>query len=281
MKRAYRKRKKKVKVNYKMLALLIVALVAAVAVFVGGIMLIAKAFSGGEGPTEPQPSQSSETPPQQSSEPASTEPQETKPEKPTGQVSDQPGEYSCFNDAAFIGDSRVLGLFYSTQITNAAFYCDVGMNVNTALNKDLIKLDNGSMGNVADALEQHKFGKIFLEFGVNELGWSSYETFQSNYEDLINKIKSIQPSATIYVQSVLPVTQAKSDENTYVNNENVETFNNMVKQAAANCHVEYVDVVPALCGESRVLPEDSSTDGVHLNKGYCYKWLNYLAAIVQ
>ena len=40
--------------------------------------------------------------------------------------------------------------------------------------------------------------------------------------------------------------------------------------------IKFIDLVPVLADESGNLPENASPDGIHLNKEYCLKWLEYL-----
>ncbi len=40
--------------------------------------------------------------------------------------------------------------------------------------------------------------------------------------------------------------------------------------------VYYLNVAEAVADDNGYLPEEASTDGVHLNKEYCAKWLDYL-----
>lgn len=64
------------------------------------------------------------------------------------------------------------------------------------------------MATVADALRQepqHK--RVYIMLGINDLGWPSMETFTGNYSKLIDAVRSSQPNATIYVQSILPVSK--------------------------------------------------------------------------
>ena len=41
-------------------------------------------------------------------------------------------------------------------------------------------------------------------------------------------------------------------------------------------NVTYLDVQSALVDNQGHLPEDASTDGIHLDVEYCEKWLDYL-----
>ena len=40
--------------------------------------------------------------------------------------------------------------------------------------------------------------------------------------------------------------------------------------------VKYLDVQTVLVNSEGYLPEEASSDGIHLGKSYCEKWLEYL-----
>lgn len=181
-----------------------------------------------------------------------------------------------FADACFVGDSRTVGLSMNSGKPLATFYCATGLNVSSALDEKNITLDNGNMGNVSDALAQHQFSRVYVMFGINEIGWPYVENFQAEYEELINAIKEKQPDAKIYIQSIIPITASKEAEGEPWTNENVKRFNVAVKAAADNCGVEFLDVGSALADANGYLPEEASTDGVHLVKEYLLKWLDFL-----
>ena len=50
----------------------------------------------------------------------------------------------------------------------------------------------------------------------------------------------------------------------------------LIKDMADRKNIEFINLVPILSDENGNLPEDASPDGVHLNKEYCMKWLEYL-----
>ena len=137
-----------------------------------------------------------------------------------------------FADAVFIGDSRTVGLGMNTDRPKATFYASTGLNVGTVATSETILLDDGSYGTVYDALKQKQFGRVYIMFGINELGWPYPDVFQEEYETVINKIKELQPDATIYVQSILPVSSLALSTNSVFTNENVDNFNLYVQNAA-------------------------------------------------
>lgn len=198
------------------------------------------------------------------------EPKETKTKEPEEQTPEVPKseEYydQQFQGDCFIGDSRTQALFNTSQIATADFLCGIGLNISSVITTD----------SVMKPLETNKYRNIYIEFGVNELGWNSLDTFETCYTDFLNKVKELQPDANIYVQSIIPVTKSKSDSNDVYTLDNVEKFNKRVKKAAKAAGIPYLDITRGICGKSRVLPEAASTDGVHMGKTYNDKWLDYL-----
>lgn len=185
-------------------------------------------------------------------------------------------EKDNFADAVFIGDSRTEGLQINTGLTTARFLSAKGLMVDTALKNNVIKLKSGSKGTVIDGLKEGTYNRVYVMFGMNELGWPYLDVFTSRYEKLIAEIKKVQPNATIYVQSILPVTKEKSDKDSIYNNKNISKFNKAIKDMADKNGYIYLDVASAVKDSNSALPSNASSDGVHLNKEYSQKWLNYL-----
>ena len=51
---------------------------------------------------------------------------------------------------------------------------------------------------------------------------------------------------------------------------------NPLLQPNNNQNINFIDLVPVLTDENGNLLEEASTDGIHLNKKYCLKWLECL-----
>ena len=112
--------------------------------------------------------------------------------------------------------------------------------------------------------------------GINELGWYFEEEFTGEYRSLIEQIRQIQPQATIYIQSVLPVTKEKSESDAIYNNENVRKVDAWVQEVAEETGATYLNVKEVMTDSEGNLPADGASDGVHLTKAYCEIWLEYL-----
>ena len=182
---------------------------------------------------------------------------------------------SYFDDAAFIGDSRTEGFMLYTDIKNASFYTSKGLMVNTFFTKPVIRQGDKKL-TIPQALEEKSFGKVYIMLGINELGWSYSSVFKKTYGDLIDKVRELEPGAVIYIQSILPVTKEKSDSDPIYNNAKIREYNSLLAKLAEEKGVCYLNVQESVGLDGGALPKEASTDGIHLNKAYCEKWLNYL-----
>lgn len=192
---------------------------------------------------------------------------------PVPQSEEAPAGY--FDDALFLGNSITDGIERYGVIKNATVYAKNGLTVTDALTAKVVRQGDSRIP-VREALQSHQFGKVYLMFGMNELGWSSESEFTRRYGNLIDEIWRLQPNSVVYVQSVLPVTAEKSGGNTIYTNEKVNRFNELLKDLCAEKHALYLDAHSALVDDAGALPADASTDGIHINKATYGTWFDYI-----
>ena len=137
-------------------------------------------------------------------------------------------------------------------------------------------LEDGQKVTVMEALQQQSYAKIYIMFGVNELGWPYDDVFEEKYAKMVSDIRQLQPNAIIYVQNILPISAERSATDEIYNNNNVYRFNAVIKKMAEAQNVVYLDVASSVADETGALPAEASTDGIHCNGVYCDKWLEYL-----
>lgn len=184
-----------------------------------------------------------------------------------------------FSDALFIGDSRTEGLRNYGGLKGATYYALKGLMVNTVYTRREIS-ENGTKKTVMQAQAAHPFGKIYIMLGVNELGWSSTQVFVDDYTKMVRDIKKAHPKAKIYLQAIFPVSAKKSAESSIYTNDKIASYNHIIKNIAENEDVIFLDTTQAV-SKNGVLPDDASTDGVHLNFKYCAKWCEYLKTHIK
>lgn len=179
-----------------------------------------------------------------------------------------------FDDAVFIGDSRTEGFMIYENI-DATFYTHKGLMVDTIFTNPVITED-GEKITIMDALAKDSFNKVYIMLGINETGWQSSSLFIKKYGEIIDSIKKINPNAIIYVESILPVSEEVSLKHDYIKMSKINEYNDLLKEMAKEKGVYYLDISSAVANEQGYLPDDAATDGIHLNKNYCDKWLQYL-----
>lgn len=182
-----------------------------------------------------------------------------------------------FNSSvAFIGDSRTQGFIMYNGLKDVQDYSYIGLMVDTAVTKKFVKTSNGEKITLLQDMANKNIETVYIMLGVNELGWSYPQVFKTKYGELIDEIRKIKPNCKIYVQSIIPMTKSKSETDKIFNNTNVNTFNNLIQELAKEKNVTYLDVKSALVDANGYLPEEASSDGVHVDKEYCKKWFEYL-----
>ena len=217
---------------------------------------------------EPQNNPNDES---QQDEPKQEEPQNEIPNNSPNNSNTQ------FNSSvAFIGDSRTQGFIMYNGLKDVQDYSYIGLMVDTAVTKKFVKTSNGEKITLLQDMANKNIENVYIMLGVNELGWSYPQVFKTKYGELIDEIRKIKPNCKIYVQSIIPMTKSKSETDRIFNNKNVNTFNNLIQELAKEKNVTYLDVKSALVDANGYLPEEASSDGVHVDKEYCKKWFEYL-----
>ena len=105
------------------------------------------------------------------------EPEPEEPDSPFTTV-----DASYFDDALFIGDSRMVNVANYARLGNADYFADVGMTVfkmfsTTASDKNFGATDLGSL------LRSKRYSHIFVMLGLNEAGYplgNLFDTYQMN-----------------------------------------------------------------------------------------------------
>lgn len=207
--------------------------------------------------------------PEAPQEPPAADPPETE------KLPEGPVDESYFEDAVFLGDSRTEGFHLYSGLETGQYLCAVGATVESVFTK-ATEETGGGMVPMLDALDDMEFSKVYIMLGVNELGWPKTEQFHDQYGKLIDRVRESHPDARIVLQSLLPVSARQEAKGSYVNNQRIAEYNEIILQLAEEKDCTYLDVAEAVTGEDGCLPADQTTDGIHLNTAGCKIWLAYL-----
>lgn len=180
-----------------------------------------------------------------------------------------------FEDAAILGNSLVDGLRLFGNLKTADFYCGTSVSVVSAMQKSDRKLSTGASCTLVQSLLEKQYGKIYIELGINEIGYDP-DYFAELYGEMLDKIIEAEPNADIYISAIMPVTKGKSDSSSVFNNERIRNANAALKRLAEDKSCYYLDLYSAYAGEDGYLPADWSGDGVHLHAEYYSVWESYI-----
>lgn len=180
-------------------------------------------------------------------------------------------EMDYLEDALFIGDSRTSTLYEYAGWDNTDFFVKYGQTVWDVWDSDMDGITLEQM------LTAKKYGKIYIMLGINELGRGTAETFAAQFGSVVSQIRQLQPDAVIFVEAIMHVTQSKDDENTYINNQEINARNEQLKLLADNRTIFYIDVNEVMDepGTGK-LKQEYSFDGVHLQVKYIEVWREFL-----
>ena len=192
-------------------------------------------------------------------------------------------EESYFDDALFIGDSRIVGLRdYGKLEEHATFYASEGLNIFRLLNSRIVEVEGQRKKiTVEEALGERQFGKIYLMVGINELDIGTVERYKNTYQETIERIRELQPNARIYIQSIMLVTEKRAAKGDFVTNAGIRERNEAIQGIADNENVFYLDVNEAVVDESGGMNPEYTTDGVHLKAKYVPLWKEYIKTHVK
>ena len=177
---------------------------------------------------------------------------------------------SYFDDAVFVGDSLTVGISYFSGF-NSEFMCMGGMST-MSLDRD--KLPNGKT--VIESIKKaDHIGKIYIMLGSNEAIYQNPEDFISRYSEFIDLVRTHFPSAIVYIESIMPMSQARS-ATSGLKNHMITDYNDHLKKLAVEKDCYYIDLNAYFADSEGFLPADAGTDGIHLSPDNYRKLADYL-----
>lgn len=183
---------------------------------------------------------------------------------------------SYFEDALFIGNSRTVGLYlFGDMPESTDFFADVGLTIYDVMEDSIeVPPQSGSYDTLSTMLNAKQYGKIYIMFGINELGTGTSESFAEYYKSVVEQICQMQPDAIVYIQSIINV--SASAETDVISNANINEKNVLLEQLADNQQIFYINLNASLVDANGYLNSDYTSDGVHLGGSSLPLWKDCL-----
>ena len=178
-----------------------------------------------------------------------------------------------FSDTAFIGHSLIQGFAGYSGLATPDYYYLSGASVETLLYSSEVTTPDGT-GKLRTALGNHEYERVYLMMGINEIA-GDVTVLKSDYLELIDLVRENNPDATLYVISVLPVTE-KKDAGGDFTIDRITRYNDMLMELCAEEQCWYVDLYSCFADANGFLPSSASSDGIHLKKEQYAVMLDYL-----
>ena len=103
--------------------------------------------------------------------------------------------------------------------------------------KDAFCEVNGKKVTLEEALKAKQYKKVYFQIGINEMGRGTLDGFMNEYQNAVEKFKTLQPDAVIYVQAIMHVTQKKSDSDPIFNNPGIDARNHSSLRMVFVCFI--------------------------------------------
>lgn len=221
----------------------------------------------GQEPTEPEPP-ATEPPTAPPTEPPTQPP--TEPQTPAVYGEDE----SWFDDALFVGDSRMASLSLFDRLGEADYFADVGMTVFSLFETQTS--DNGfGTTDLESLLESRTYGKIYVMVGLNEAGYE-LERVLDQYAENVERLQELEPEAKIYLIQIYGVSRSVAASNPVFAPSNLGKINKGIADIADGERVICLDPRPLFEDQEGYLRDELSGDGVHPYEKYTdilSKWL--------
>ena len=185
-----------------------------------------------------------------------------------------PAEDTFFSDAVFVGNSLVDGLYLYGGVSACHWLSGTGVSLYN-IDKQAVSDKIGDNCTVIKGLSGQQYSKVYIELGINEISMSA-EDFSKSYGSFIDQVRTLQPSADIYILSLTPVSAKKSVDGGYFTLDNVKAFNSVLYNLCAEKDCWYLDSFTPLADAKGFLPGDATSDGIHFNPSYYSKWMDVI-----
>lgn len=122
---------------------------------------------------------------------------------------------------------------------------------------------------------------IFLMAGVNDLIFSTIapKALLRQYERLLDRIAAESPATQVFIQSPLPLDEARNEPYFTGKNARIEAFDRLLRRMAARRGLKFIDIRSRMLRDGK-LPAEYTVDGIHLTPAGYAVWVEALRPYV-
>lgn len=195
-----------------------------------------------------------------------------------------------FKNSVFYGDSVTLGFqnyvakqssgFLGGMIVYGTGSYGVANALRAVSSTSIHPTYKGYQTQLWDLTSYLKVDKVFMMFGMNDLGLYGVTDTITNYKTLIDAIREKNPNVKIYILTTTPMTESYQLQ--HLNNSNIRLFNNKLRELSSTWNVQIIDVASYLMDSDGYLKSEYASDGkYHLTDAAYKEWVKVLRSFAS
>lgn len=166
-------------------------------------------------------------------------------------------------------------VFFGDSITEGGDWQDALPDYKV-VNMGYVGEDTRGMLRRVNAVASLKPRCVFLMAGINDLHSRKIEDFKESYIWLVDSLLKAMPQMVLYLESILPVSEASD----YCENEVIKHANLFIQNVAGEHNLKYVDLF-SMYAVDGALPELITYDGLHLRETAYEPWYHRIRFLLK
>ena len=181
-----------------------------------------------------------------------------------------------FNDILFLGDSRFVSMEAYGTVPKRCILAENGISAGNFYTSSFFNEDTGTVQSLPEFFDSRNPKIIYIALGVNGAGFLPAETVVSDVAKIATLAKETCPDSVIVIQSILPVSDIKTEVSPNLTNEKIDACNDLLIDLATENNYLYMDLSPIMKNSEGKLHADYDYgDGLHFNENAYIVMKNY------
>lgn len=188
----------------------------------------------------------------------------------------QRGNETYLNDTVFVGDSITEGMILHNYVPRSQIFGIRSLTMSQARWKTFVRLTDGRVLTIAEAVRIRQPGKIVITLGINAIGQTK-ANFYNQYAAFVDDLRAASPESVIIIQALMPVCRTLELSRPIYNNERIDEYNLLLATLARDkgCYFLYTPEVFKIAGNDSN-PDYHNDDGLHINAAGYQVMLDYI-----
>lgn len=179
-----------------------------------------------------------------------------------------------FDNTLFIGDSRTAGLHQFGYFETADFFATPGLSV-YSIPQTEVTVEGYENITLEELLAEKEYDKVYVMLGMNELGYRFPQTVE-RYRIFIEDLQDQEPCAQLILCANLHVTNTRSNNDKFFNNENIDKINEEIRILAEEKELVYLNINEVFDNEDGELDKEYASDDSHVTVENYIRWCDWI-----